>query len=477
MIVSASFVEHVFVSVTAFFVMMECALTILQTRSAENSIHQIPDGFETHTSLAAIRKAADYTGDLAQARLLLTVVGAAFALVMTYGHGLSVIASLTTTLFGPGVPAQWALVIIVLILMSLIEFPFGWYARFRVQESYGYMKEPRLSWLKRSLSETGTGLLYMMPATAVLLTVCEWFGNYWWGLIWLLWVGYLFWRWYLTRAESIFWHRRSRSYQNQAVKDYLKAHLKHCGYDMTDIVVMTRPRHWMRSNVVVAGRGRQVTVIVFAHALNELTARELLAAVLHEVGHLSQHHSECRIALFALLGLAAASLVGIASRDPAFFEGFGFSPLFLEMTSGSHAGFTLALCILTFPIFFYPLQPLSNLLARTMQYQADRFAARTLGPDAVIEMILRLHKDKSQTLFPSRLYTLFHYERPRPGMRVAKLQHFKKEWIATGAKPVPPLWNGPNIGLNRLGAYSNEPDKKKDTPDGQKASSLTQSFE
>ncbi|EJW98107.1 endopeptidase, partial [gut metagenome] len=217
-----------------------------------------------------------------------------------------------------------ALVIGVLLLMTLIEFPFGWYARFRVQESYGYMRTPRLPWLKRALSETVAGLLYMMPVTALLLTLCAWAGPYWWLLIWILWVGYLFWRWYLTRAESIFWHRRSRPYQNEAVTQYLQAHLKRFGYEINGIVIMNRPRHWMRSNVVLAGSGRHVTVIIFAHALNELTARELLAAVLHELGHLKGFHSEFRIAFFALLGLAATSLFGLASRDPAFFIGFGF---------------------------------------------------------------------------------------------------------------------------------------------------------
>lgn len=78
----ATFIEHTFVSILALYVTLECAVTILQTRAAEKSCGRVPEGFEKKLTLAGIRKAADYTGELAQANLLLTVVGAGFALCM-----------------------------------------------------------------------------------------------------------------------------------------------------------------------------------------------------------------------------------------------------------------------------------------------------------------------------------------------------------------------------------------------------------
>lgn len=280
----------------------------------------------------------------------------------------------------------------------------------------------------------------------------------------------------MGQRETIFWNRRSRAYKDEGIKDYIRAHLTRCGYEMTDIVVMTRPKHWSHSNVMLAGRGKKLTVVVFAHAAQALPPEELLAAVMHEMGHLKGHHAPLRIAFLGSLGFMAAFLVGNASLDPAFFIGFGFAPFLLELTPGVHSGFTVALGILTFPIFFYPFQPLSNFIARTMQYSADRFAAGVTGPDPVCNMILRLHKDKSQTLFPSRLYTLFHYERPRVGMRIAKLKTFKKTWDAQGATPVAPRWISPireTINVNALKTTEKtvapQSDKREEITDGQEA--------
>ena len=178
----ATFIEHTFVSILALYVTLECAVTILQTRAAEKSCGRVPEGFEKKLTLAGIRKAADYTGELAQANLLLTVVGAGFALFMTFGNGLNVFTAVIETIMGPGIPADWVLISLIVLLMLLIELPFGWWARYRVKERYGYMREPRMRWLSRTLSEALWGWLVFMPVSAALLTIFEYAGGDWWKL-------------------------------------------------------------------------------------------------------------------------------------------------------------------------------------------------------------------------------------------------------------------------------------------------------
>ena len=40
--------------------------------------------------------------------------------------------------------------------------------------------------------------------------------------------------------------------------------------------------------------------------------------------------------------------------------------------------------------------------------------------------LVKLHKDTTTSLSPSLVYSLFHYKRPHPGMRVANLQRLKR---------------------------------------------------
>ncbi|MDY4162837.1 MAG: M48 family metalloprotease [Sutterella sp.] len=424
MTVSASLIEHAFLSILALYAVLECALAIMQTRAAERSSDRVPEGFEGRLSLAAFRKAADYTGEITQANLLLAFVGAAFALAMTKGGGLTVLAGFYETLFGPGIGAQWCVIVTVLALMTAAELPFGWWARFRVRERYGYMREARLEWLGRTVLETTAGWLIVLPLAAFTLTVFEYAGDFWWLLAWAVWTFRLFWRWQITRVEGIFWRRRSRPFEDEAVRTRTDEYLRRHGIVMTDMIVMTRPMSWDHANVVLAGWGRKRCVVVFAHAAAQLTPDELLAAVAHETGHLKHFHSLLRMIVFSAVGFVCCRLAGWAAAERIFFEGIGFSPVLTSDMPGTHAGWVLAFVIVAFPVLMYPLAPFVNLFSRLLQYDADRFAARTVGTGAMIGAMVRLHRDYSMTLTPSRLYSLFHYRRPHVGMRVAALRRY-----------------------------------------------------
>lgn len=430
MAVTAAFIEHTFLGTLALYVTAECALTIMQTRAAEKSVDRVPEGFENKLSLAAVRKAADYTGELAQANLLLTFVGAIFALIMTYGHGLTVLASLAQALFGEGLAAQWTLIAVTLLFMTLIELPFGWWARFRVKERYGYMREARLAWLTRTVRETFAGWLLLLPFAALALVVFEYAGRRWWVLAWALWTAYLIWRWQITRVEGIYWQRRSRPFKNQAVRESVRAFLAEHGIEMTDMIVMTRPASWDHSNIVLAGWGRKRAVVVFAHAAALLKPDEILAAVAHETGHIRRHHALVRIVMHSAVGLLFCALAGWGARHAVFFEGFGFSPVVSFELPGTRAGYVIALALVTFPILLYPMSPVINFISRLTQYDADRFAAQTVGADAMKRTLVRLHRNFAETLTPSRLYSLFHYRRPHAGMRMANLRRFEEKHAA-----------------------------------------------
>lgn len=423
--VSASLIEHTFLSILVFYVTLECALTIMQTRAAERACVSVPRGFESKLSLAAVRKAADYTGELAQANLLLTVMGAAFALFMTYGNGLNLLTIFTETLLGPSILSQWVLLSAIVLLMMLIELPFGWWARFRVKERYGYMREPRIHWLKRTLAEALWGWALFMPFTAFFLVLFEYIGQRWWLVAWGLWCIYLIWRWLFARVEGIFWVRRSHPFSQpetvEKVRDLLLAH----NLIMTDMIVMTRPASWDHSNVVLAGWGRQRRVVVFAHVARLLAEDELLAIVAHEIGHIRHRHAFVRLFIHATLSFACCALAGWGATQDLFFEGFNYSPLLTSHHSGTHAGYVLALALVTFPILLYPVSPLVNFFSRLLQYDADRYAVHAVGRHAMMRALVRLHRDYSTSLTPSRLYSLFHYRRPHAGMRVASLLNYK----------------------------------------------------
>lgn len=422
----ATFIEHTFVSVLALYVTLECAFTILQTRAAEKSCGRVPEGFEKKLTLAGVRKAADYTGELAQANLLLTVAGAGFALFMTFGNGLNVFTILIRELLGAGLLSDWVLINLIVLLMLLIELPLGWWARYRVKERYGYMREPRLRWLSRTLSEALWGWVVFAPVSGALLAAFEYAGSDWWKLAWGIWIAYLVWRWKLSSVYGVFWKRRSRPFADTETREAVRESLRRQGVTMTEMAVMTRPGTWDHSSIVLSGWGLKRRVIVFAHVAHLLSKDEIVALAAHEAAHVRHFHGLIRFFINAAVSYFCCWLAGWGATHIEFFEGFNYSPMLTLDMTGTHAGSICAIALVVFPVLLYPLSPLLNLAARLLQYDADLHAARIAGLDTMISALVKLHKDTTTSLSPSLIYSLFHYKRPHPGMRVANLQRLKR---------------------------------------------------
>ena len=195
---------------------------------------------------------------------------------------------------------------------------------------------------------------------------------------------------------------------------------------MTEMVVMTRPASWDHSNIVLSGWGLRRRVIVFAHVAHQLRKDEIVALAAHEAAHVRHFHGVLRLLINVAVSYIFCWLAGWGATHVQFFEGFNYSPMLTLDMPGTHAGSVCAVALVVFPMLLYPLSPLLNLAARLMQYDADLHAARIAGLDPMISALVKLHKDTTTSLSPSLVYSLFHYKRPHPGMRVANLQRLKR---------------------------------------------------
>lgn len=418
---TASNIERIFFGVLTLYVLLECALTILHTHAAERAGRAVPPGFERKLTPAAIEKAAAYTAEMAQANLLLALVGAAYALLMTFGQGLTVITAAAGFLTSNPLVAQWLVLAAVTFTAALVEFPFGWFASFRVQERFGYMLEDRRRWVLREIRRTFVGWLVTLPALALLIVLLEYAGEAWWWIGWAFFLVYLFWRWKFSNTVALFWKRRATPMADRQTAAMILAYMRHEGFVVDEVLVMTKPKSWSHSHLVLPGWGRRRRVVVFAHAAKRLQRDELLALIAHDVGHVKRLHLFLRAAVYAAVGWLVFRFAGWGAEHVEFFEGFGYAPAVSFLQDGTRAGYVLALAAVAFPILWYPLRPAVNLLARFMQYDADDYAARAVSSDALVRALVKLHRDYKQTLTPSRLYSLFHYSRPHAGMRVANI--------------------------------------------------------
>jgi STE24 endopeptidase len=115
--------------------------------------------------------------------------------------------------------------------------------------------------------------------------------------------------------------------------------------------------------------------------------------------------------LFLFVGLYLLSLL---LEYPPFFSAFDLDP-------SNHAALVL-FSLLSGSATFY-LGPLINRLSRKHEYEADRFAASTLGDSKAMEdALINLTVKNLSNLTPHPWYSAYHYSHPTTIERIDALR-------------------------------------------------------
>jgi STE24 endopeptidase len=190
-----------------------------------------------------------------------------------------------------------------------------------------------------------------------------------------------------------------------ALRDRLLALGERTGFRATAIEVIDGSKRSAHSNAFFTGFGRFRRIVLFDTLVSQMEAVELEAVLAHEIGHYRRGHVPKRLALSAAMLLAGFAVVAFLARSPWFNQAFGFP-------AGDLAPTFLLFGLLGGLATFW-LTPLSNLLSRRHEYQADAFARDAMGGPAPLVSALRtLNRKNLGNLTPHPWFSAFFYSHP-----------------------------------------------------------------
>ena len=121
-----------------------------------------------------------------------------------------------------------------------------------------------------------------------------------------------------------------------------------------------------------------------------------------------------------VIDLIKQTLLGAAIGTPVIL-----AILWLMAQMGNPAQNTalgLILFFLAVPVFTFLLTPLSSVLSRRDEFEADRYAATHASADDLVHALVKLYEDNAATLTPDPLHSLFYDSHPPASLRIARLQ-------------------------------------------------------
>ena len=376
----------------------------------------VPAGFEAAVDGASLAKSSAYTAEQSRLGLIESLLDAALLALFLFGGLLPLfdrwIASLSASFILRGLLFYLGLSGVQL----LAGIPFSLYTTFRLEARYGFnTTTPRL-WLTDLLKSTLISLVIMGLLLAGALCLVQTSPGWWWLWVWLFFAAVSLFLMYLSPylIEPLF--NRFEPVTEEGLEEEITALMGKAGLAVSRVQQVDASKRSRHSNAYFTGIGRVKRIVLYDTLIRQMSHREILAVLAHEVGHWKLGHIRRRLILTELAALAAALLAWWLITSGHLPLLFGLPP------ATSFAAQTLLLSFLA-TLAGFPLAPLLSWLSRRQERQADRFAVELTGdPGALASALVKLSTENLANLHPHPFYAFWHYSHPPVVERVARLR-------------------------------------------------------
>jgi len=289
--------------------------------------------------------------------------------------------------------------------MSLLGWPFDWYAQFQLEQKFGFnTTTPGIWWLDRL-----KGLLLAMvigyPLLVLILKIVQWTGAGWWLWAWAALLAFQLLMSVLAPVLILPLFNKFTPLPEGSLRERLLALAQRTRFRTQSVQLMDGSKRSRHSNAFFTGFGRFRKIVLFDTLVQQLTEPELEAVLAHEIGHYKKKHIPQMLSFSAITSLIGFYLISLLARQEWFYRAFGFEP-------GNVAPALLLFGLLAGTVTFW-FSPLIHWWLRRYEYQADAFAARVMnGAQSLIGALRKLNEKNLSNLTPHPLYSGFYYSHP-----------------------------------------------------------------
>jgi STE24 endopeptidase len=388
-------------------------LNIAHVRKHQN---QVPLYFHDKISLDEYQKGIAYTREKARFGMIASWVEAPifWGLLLSgfYGKLDTTVRALGFGTVGTGL-LYLAAVSMVFFLFSL---PFSLYSTFVIEQKHGFNRMTLKLWLV----DLSKSLLLSILLGGPILAAVLWFMNrhlqgLWWLYVWmLLSVVQIF----IAAIFPVFLlplFNKLTPLEDGRLKQQILALAQKINFRLSGIYTMDGSKRSSHSNAFFAGLGKLRRIVLFDTLVKSLGESELLAVLAHEMGHNVKKHVRIGLMISSILSLAGLYVLSLLVNKPWFYEAFQFAQ--------PSAYAALLIFMKTSGAFTFFLSPLSSILSRKHEYEADRFAAEVMEKrEPMIQGLVKLTRDNLSNLTPHPWYSFFYYSHPTVMERIRALE-------------------------------------------------------
>ena len=390
-----------------------------QSRWLARHAQRVPHPFSSSISLADHQRAINYNLDKQALVRVEVIVDAVLSLAFTIGSGIAWLDAVAAEFANPPLLHGLLLLAALTLVLGILGAPLDLYRTFVLEARHGFNKATLRLWIIDRIKGALLAVLVGGPIAACILLAMQWAGALWWLSFWFAWLSVnLLALWlYPTWIAPLF--NTFRPLEDDALARRVHALLSRCGYRAGGLYVMDGSRRSAHGNAYFTGTGDSRRIVFFDTLLEKLDHEETEAVLAHELGHFRHRHIRKRFVVLSAASLVVLALSALALDSPALIQAVG-------LTIRSPAVDLALLSFLLPPVLFF-VSPLGAWFSRRHEYEADAFAARQVGPDALARALVKLYRDNAAALTTDPLHAVVFDSHPSALARIARLREVAVE--------------------------------------------------
>ncbi|OGU80376.1 MAG: peptidase [Ignavibacteria bacterium RBG_16_35_7] len=303
-------------------------------------------------------------------------------------------------------------------VMGILFLPFSYYSGFYLEHKYNLSNQTFFKWVWENVKGLLVSAVIGLPLLLFFFYVINRYGIWWWLP---LAIGLFFFSVILARLVPIIIlpiFYKVTPLENESLRGKIENLAHKAGMKVQNIYSFNMSKNTKKANAAFTGLGKSKRILLGDTLLDSYTEDEVETVIAHELGHYKKKH----IIKNLLIGTFSSffTLYVIAAFYNWSLPWFGFTSIKQ----------IAALPILSLWGMFIGLflSPLTNIISRKFEYEADKYAV--VSTNKVSSFISVLEKLTEQNLGdknPHPFVEWFFYSHPSISKRISAIQKFAQE--------------------------------------------------
>lgn len=413
---TAATILYIILFILSFDFILERVLDILNLKNWTPTLPKILEGiYEKEKYL----KSQEYQKEKYKLSFISSVISFATSFLMIAFGGFAWVDELvreyTTN------PIWLALLFFGVIMMasSIISLPFSYYSTFVIEEKYGFNRTTLKTFILDLIKGGVLGMLIGGGLLALLIWIyLQTTNNFWW-MAWAVLAVFMIFMTMFHSTLIVPLFNKQTPLEDGELKDEIQKFAHKTGFKLDNVFVMDGSKRSSKGNAYFSGLGAKKRIVLFDTLISELSSKEIVAVLAHEIGHYKKKHTRSGIIL---------SLLQTGLMFYIFSLFIGNENLSSALGAEQHA---FHLGLIAFGILYSPISTVlglgMNLLSRANEYQADEYAKQHYDGQSLGDALIKLSVSTLSNLTPHKAYVFFYYSHPTLLQRLKAINFTKNK--------------------------------------------------